>query len=364
MEIDKKYKVTVKVNEETKEFTVKFTFVLADVAVTTSTLEANKDQQFLQVTINGAVTDLSTIDSLGYKIEFQADKAVFVTPGPAVSTTPAASTTSTTGEIDERVAATKLNESFNVKAVITKDGKTAESKTVKVEVGSKATPAIGNLVLETKELELTKAVVSTKDDDVVVKEVISNTGNVIKASGLSSYASSNPEVALINASTGAITPIKAGKTTISVKAGNVVYSKEITVVNEARVATKATADTATVAPGATYTSKVAITDQFGEKVDKSDITAAKLSVSEVTGETDATADFTKAKDGELPVSIAPEADAKAGPYTVVIKDLTTLKNLGQFTVKVSADNTADNYKLVVADDSKGVANLAVAKDKK
>ncbi|MCH1625112.1 S-layer homology domain-containing protein [Ferdinandcohnia quinoae] len=347
------YKVSVKLEDGTKEFTVKFTFVLADVAITTSSLEANKDQQFLQVTLNGAVTDLTTIDSLGYDIEFQADKAVFATatPGTAV-------TTSATGEIDETVAATKLNESFNVKAVLTKDGKTAESKSVKVEVVSKATPAIGDIVITTSELTLTKSVISTTDSTVAVDSVESNTGNVIDKSGLSSYASSNPEVALIDAASGAITPIKAGKTTITVKAGSVVYSKEITVVSEARVATKATASTANVAPGATYTTNVAITDQFGEKVDVSDIIAANISVSEVTLHTAAVADFTNAKDGILPVNISPLATAPAGSYTVVVKDLTTLKNLGQYTVSISADNTADNYKLVVADSSKGVANLA------
>ncbi|MDN4492156.1 hypothetical protein [Ureibacillus aquaedulcis] len=335
---------------------MKFTFVLADVVVTTTSLEANKDKQFLQVTINGAVTDLSTIDALGYDIEFQADKAVFATVSEGVAGD--AATTSATGEIDETVEATELNESFNVKAVLTKDGKTAESKTVKVDVVSKAVPAIGNIVLTTDVLELTKNVVSTKDDEVAVKEVVSNTEDVINVSGLSSFASSNPEVALINASTGEITPIKAGKTTISVKAGNVVYSKEITVVSEERVATKATATTANVAPGSTYTTKVAITDQFGEDLDEASITADNISVSEVTGVTVATADFTNVADGELPVTISPADTATAGSYTVVVKDLTTPKNLGQYTVRVSADNTADNYKLVVADSSKGVANLA------
>ena len=349
------YKVTVKAGEESKEFTVKFTFVLADVAVTTTTLETNKDKQFLQVTLNGAVTDLASIDSLGYKIEFQADEAVFV---PATSGT--ATTTSTTGEIDETATAVALNKSFNVKAVLTKDGKTVESKTVKVDVVSKAVPAIGEIVLETKELELTKAVVSTKDTNVVVKEVVSSTGDVIKASGLSSYASSNPEVATINATNGQITPIKAGKTTITAKAGNVIYSKEITVVNEARVATKATADAVNVAPGAKLTTNVAITDQFGEALDAADITLEKFSVSEVTKEAGVTA-AAATVDGKLPVTIQPSATAKSGSYTVVVRDLTTLKNLGQFTVKVSADNTADNYKLEVADSSKGVANLAGTK---
>lgn len=352
---NKDYKVTVKNKLGTKEFTVKYTFNLAEVAVTTTTLEANKDKQYLQVTLNGVAADLASIDSLGYDIEFQADKAVFVG-------TSGATNVSTTGEIDETATATALNQSFNVKAVLKKDGKTAESKTVTVKVVSAATPAIGNIVLETSELELTKAVVSTKDSSVAVKKVVSNTGDVINVSGLSSFASSNPEVATINAQTGAITPIKAGKTTITVTAGKVVYSKEITVVNEERKATAATAKnaTVTVAPGATLTNDVTITDQFGEKLDSSDITLTNFSVSEVTGEAKVTA-VNATKDGILPVTAAPAADAKSGAYTVVIKDLTTLKNIGQFTVKVSNDNVADNYKLEVADDSKGVANLAGTK---
>ncbi|MFC4402897.1 S-layer homology domain-containing protein [Gracilibacillus xinjiangensis] len=350
------YNVTLKTDEGTQEFTVKYTFTLASVAITTPTIEANKDKQFLQVTLNGTVTDLSTIDSLGYEIEFQADKDVFV--GEDAMGNPITTNTSATGEIDETVAETELNKSFNVKAVLTKDGKTAESETVTVKVVSSATPAIGNIVLETSNLELTKDIVSTKDTAVAVKEVVSNTGDVINTSGISSYASSNPEVATINASTGEIAPIKAGKTTITVTAGNVTYSKSITVVNEERVATKATANTATVAPGASFTTNVAITDQFGEKVEATDITAANIEVSEVTGETNVTADFAAAEDGKLPVTIAPATDAAAGSYTVVVKDLTTLKNLGQFTVRISSDNVADNYKLEVADSSNGIANLA------
>jgi S-layer homology domain len=340
------YKVTAKVGEETKEFNVKFTFVLADVAVTTTSLEANKDKQFLQVTLNGAVTDLAAIDSLGYDIEFQASKAVFENAG-------AASTTSSTGEIREEAVA--INDTFTVKAVLSKDGKTAESKTVEVSVVSKATPAIGDVAIETAELALTKPVISTKDTGVVVTGVESNTGDVIDVSGLNSFSSSNPEVALINASTGAITPIKAGQTTISVKAGNVSYSKTITVVAEDRVATKATASTVYVAPNATFKGSVAVTDQFGEKVDSSDLIAANLELSERTGDVTLTEDYANATDGKLPVTIS---SAVAGSYTVVVKDLTTLKNLGQFTVRVSADNVADNYKLEVADTSKGVANLA------
>lgn len=311
-------------------------------------------------------TDLAAVeDTLGYKVEFQANKNVFVGASGATNV-------STTGEIDESVDETKLNESFDVKVVLKKDGKTVESKTVTVKVVSAATPAIGNIVLSTTDLgELSAATISTKDyvagsKTVSVEKVVSNTGDIIKASGLSSFASSNPSVATINASTGVITPIKAGKTTITVTAGKVSYSKEITVVDAERVATKATPKNATisVAPGSTFKNNVIVTDQFGEVLDASKILAttpatATFVATEKTGNANVSA-VDATDDGILPVTVAPAATATAGTYTVYVQDLETAKNIGQFTVKVTNDNVADNYKLEVADSSKGVLNLATS----
>ncbi|WP_164489627.1 Ig-like domain-containing protein [Rummeliibacillus sp. TYF005] len=354
------YKVSVKTPTGTQDLTLKYTFNLGEVAVTTTTLEANKDKQFLTLSLNGVATDLAQVeDTLGYKVEFQADKAVFKTAA-------AASNVSTTGEIDETAAATALNKSFDVKVVLKKDGKTVESKTVTVKVVSAATPAIGNIVLTTDELgELSAATISTKDTDIKLDHVLSNTGDIIKVSGLSSFASSNPAVATIDASSGAITPIKAGKTTITVTAGKVSYSKEITVVDTARVATKATPKNATVsvAPGASFTNNVTVTDQFGEVLDLSKIKAVGLTptiaATEKTGNTNVSA-VDATVDGILPVTVAPAANAIAGTYTVYVQDLETAKNIGQFTVKVTNDNVADNYKLEVVDSSKGTINIATS----
>lgn len=348
---NQEYKVSVKTPTGTQDLTLKYTLNIGEVAVTTQTVEENKDGQKLAISLNGVATDLaSVVDTLGYDVEFQANKAVF-----ANGSNPA-TTTSLTGEIDENATAVVNNGSFDVQVVLKKNGKTITSKTATVKVVSDATPAINDLVLSTAALgDLKGKTISTKDSGVKVSGVLSNTGDVVDISGKQTFTSSNPKVATIDA-TGNISPIKAGTTTITVVAGKVSYSTTITVADEKRVATKATPayPTVALAPGKSFVNNIAITDQFGEKLALADIDGTKFTAYEKgTNETAATfAALGTPADGKGQVSLT--ATTKTGTYTVYVRDNNTGNNIGQFNVSITADNTADNYKLALAaDDTTG-----------
>ncbi len=333
------YKVTVKTEKETKEFTVKYTFEVTSAAITTTTVDANKEGQKLALSVNGVPADVDyLVNADGWKVEFQADKDVFKSPGNVISAT---------GEIDP--AKVKINDTFTVKAVLTKAGVTVDTPLVKVTVTEDITPAIGSLVLTNSTQGVTmNSTTLVTGESATVAGVYSNTGDTIGISGERTYASSNVGVVQVDATTGAIKAVAPGKATITVTAGKVTYTTEITVTNEARKASKATPVKSSIAlaPNTVVDVDVNVFDQYGDPIKAG--TAGITATSELFEEQQ---DLTvvAGKTGLTTVKIPVVADTKAGVYTVYVKNGVT--NIGQFNVSVSADNVGNTPKLELKDGS-------------
>ena len=222
-------KLTEKVEGEADKVSeFKFTYTLDVKAVTANalTVDNNTAAQMLSFKINGDSmnADAPYITASGYTVEFQATSAVFV----------GGETTSATGELSTTLP---TDSTFGYKVVISdKDGNVvAESALVEVKVIDKA-----GVVTAIDSFDLTDGTTNLTSNTVVVGEDFS-IANIIgdkadgtndtSLSGLVEFSSSNKNVALVD-STGSILPIKAGTSTITVKAGNVTKSFTLTVATE------------------------------------------------------------------------------------------------------------------------------------
>jgi hypothetical protein len=341
----KEYKVTVKVGEETKEFTVKYTFNVNNVAISTTTIDNDRNGQKLAFTVDGAAADLDyLVNVAGWTVQYQADTAVFENAG-------AASKTSSTGEIREE--AVNINQSFNVKVVLTKGGLTVESPSVKVNVvNDNETPAIGSVVLTNYATSSSQGGSGTAEDfemnsttlvtgeAAVVDGILSSTGDVINISGSATYSSSNLAVATVNSS-GVITAVAPGKSTITVTAGTQTYKVDITVANTARTVSRLVPENSTVkvAPGVDPVVAVEAFDQYGDPIQVVDADVAETS-------TLAVGQFTTTEPGVGTVQVTTETTTAAGSYPVYLKVGGVV--LGQFNVVVTTDNVANTPKLEAA----------------
>lgn len=314
---------------------------VTEAEITTGVIDDDMDKQFIEFTVNGKTVSVEELVNVhGYEVEFQANKAVFVE-----------GTTSKFGEIDE--GAVKINDSFSVKVVLTKDGKVVKSASAAVQVVNlNATPEIGGLALVNN-----NGTADQKDDfrmsssTLVVSEtatvagIVSKTGDVIAISGTPVFTTSNPAIATVDPKTGAIRAIAPGKVTITATAGNQSYSVTLEVTNTERELSSVTSipTTLNLAPGATGTVFATVADQYGDPIEIKD-----ASILEATSEGIHAGQVTQGSTiGKATVAVKADAKAAAGDYTVYFRDAQDENLLGTIAVNVSTANTADASKTVL-----------------
>lgn len=348
--VDQDYAVTVKNDGTTQDFTVKFTYDITSVDVTTAQVDDDAADQKISFNVNGAAADVDFLTNVaGYTVQYQSDKNVFAD----------GTYTSATGKLDATKFA--INDTFNVKVVLTKDGNVFSSayKTVTVK-NLNDTPAIGSI--DVTNYGADKAVGGTDNflmnsstlvagEKAAVTAIYSTTDDVIDTTGIAAgtynFKSSNVGVATVDPSTGVITAIAPGTATITITAGTQTYTKTFTVTGTARKAATVapaktsytlTADAITV-PAAGYGVSVTAKDQYGDPIATA-ITATST-IGAVTGATSANAD------GKATITVNPATAPDAGTYPVYLKVGTA--QLGSFNVVVTNDSVAATTKVESSD---------------
>ncbi|WP_106496132.1 S-layer homology domain-containing protein [Lentibacillus sp. Marseille-P4043] len=341
----KEYTVSVTVDGETEEFTVEFTPLdVKNVEVTTTVIDDDKDGQRLGFSVNGEGVDLDYLTNvLGWSVEFQADKDVFENG----ATTPVS--TSESGEIsDEDV---EINDTFNAKVVLTKDGTTVESDYVEVKVvNDNETPAIGSVALENDNNAAGDNAFDMNSTTLVTGEtakvtgINSSSGDVIDITGSRSYSSSDNRVVTVDNATDEIKAVAPGTATVTVTAGLQTYEIDVTVTNEERVVSNIVPSKSEVkvAPGVNATVDVTAYDQYGDPIQTNDNEveeASDLTVPELNTD----------KNGEasLTIDLTGTNAVDPGTYPVYLKANGIV--LGQYDVVVTEDNVANTPKIEGAD---------------
>lgn len=228
---------------------------VSSVDATTTRVDNDTDGQFLGFTINGGKTaSVKSLVDAGYTVDFQ-------------STNNAVILDAATGELNESA----LTADFSYKVVITKDGTSFESELSTVEVLDFDTfiTGLSDVTVDQGNVTVTSGKVSVQDGtvDVVATKATTLSGATVNNPTNVTYTSSNPSVASVNATTGAVTPIQAGTVTITASVDEATVSVPLTVVSEARKADSATATTSEVKLLATKTQAVdfSVVDQFGDE---------------------------------------------------------------------------------------------------
>ena len=324
---------------ESVKSSFKFTFNLevSSLEATTSRVDDNTAGQFLGFTINGGKSvSVQYLKDAGYTVDFQ-------------STTSAIKDAST-GELKN-----SLSGEIDYKVVVSKDGKSIESALTEVEVLDFETylTAISDVTVNQDTTTVTSGNVSVQDGVVKVVATKATTLSGATASDLSkiTYTSSNPSVASVNATTGDVTPIKAGSVTITASADDATVSVPLTVVSGAREATTATATTTSVKLLASKTQDVDFTvvDQYGDEFD-GELTLTSRDAAKATGSSTVTVTDGKATGTLTAVAKGDTViDLKAGTTTlnsvnISVSDDAEVATRKVETVSPSADLALDVIK--------------------
>ncbi|WP_409295994.1 hypothetical protein V1498_20790 [Peribacillus sp. SCS-26] len=333
--LNREYNVTV----AGKEYKLAFGFAVSSVSVFTTQVDDDAAGQEIKFNVNGAPADLDFLKNVaGYSVEFQADKSIFT----------GNSLTSATGEIDAADVDVVNNGSFNVKVVLTKGGEVYSSAWQNIQVKNfNDTPPIGSIVL-TNDAKTT----ATGDDfdmnssTIVVGEtakvtdVLSNSGDSIFATGGFEYSSSNVGVATVSTS-GVITPVAPGTTTLTIKSGLQTYTKTITVSGAARTVSKLTPAKSSynVVKGATVNVAVSAKDQYGDPIAVATGDAVVAEASSLA--TADAAELVVGANGNGSISFAAGTDTGTFPVYLKVDGAT----LAQFDVVVTGESVVASTKI-------------------
>ncbi|MEK4023820.1 S-layer homology domain-containing protein [Sporosarcina sp. FSL W7-1283] len=240
-----------------QEKTFKFTYELKVGKVVATTTQVNETgEQFLEFNVDGKLADLKKLNEAGYTVEFQATKNNVLKNAK-------------TGELNADQL--NANDTFSYKVVVSKDGKTVESDLVDVKVLN-----YGSYVSTIDEVTVTQGgttvesgKVSLDEDEgkVTVKATKATTVNGTSVSNPNAtYTSSNPSVATVNSSTGAVELVSPGEVNIVVKADGATKNVPLTVVSGKRAAAEVVASPTSAKVLKDKTSDIGLTvkDQYGE----------------------------------------------------------------------------------------------------
>ena len=312
---------------------------VSSVDATTTRIDNDTDGQFLGFTINGGKTaSVKSLVDAGYTVDFQ-------------STNNAVILDAATGELNESA----LTADFSYKVVITKDGTSFESELTTVEVLDFDTfiTGLSDVTVDQGNVTVTSGKVSVQDGtvDVVATKATTLSGATVNNPTTVTYTSSNPSVASVNATTGAVTPIQAGTVTITASVDEATVSVPLTVVSEARKADSATATTSEVKLLATKTQAIDFTvvDQFGDEFE-GDLSVVSANAAIANGSSTLT--FVDGKATETVTALTKGTtvlDLKAGTTTlktlnVLVSDDAVVASRKLETVSPSADLALDVIK--------------------
>lgn len=311
---------------------------ITEAEITTTVVDDDKDAQYIEFTVNNrtiSVNDL--VNKYGYEVEFQATKNVFESAKSSL-------TTSATGEIAE--GEIKINDAFDVKIVLKRDGVVTESKFASVKVVNlNATPEIGDLSIKnlTKGFELNSntLVIGEKYD---VGDLVSETGDTIFESGVPvTYTSSKPAIALVNAENGVITPVAPGNVTITATVGDKTASVDLVVTNQERELATATvaSDSYKLAQTAKRDIGVSVKDQYGDPFVfvNGDITATTSSdkTNQAITVPNKRVNYVSPGVGTLAVNVS--KDAPKGNYEIYLRAEDFTSPLDTIGIEVTKGNT-------------------------
>lgn len=322
---------------------------VTEAAITTKYIDDALPGQFIDFTVNGKKVSVETlVKELGYQVEFQADKDVF-TDDSAVEGSKVGFT-SVTGEIDPEDV--EINDTFNVKIVLKKDGNVVQSENAAVTViNMDATPEIGGMAFQLPNKSILSSNKLVTDETYTFAGLESKTGDIIGISGTPVFKTSNPAIATVDEE-GTITPVAPGAVTITATAGDKAYSTDFEVTNTKRTLGSVTSVPSSlhIAPGKDKntagpdtTLYLNLKDQYGDSITLGN---SKLKAEGSDGLT--VEDLTADGAGKAKVTVSAAAGTTAGTYNVYFYDQNE-KNVGKIPVNVSVENTPASYKLEVAD---------------
>ncbi|GLB60229.1 S-layer homology domain-containing protein [Cytobacillus sp. NCCP-133] len=322
--------------------------IVDSVEATTTKVASGKleNPQFVSFEINkGEAISIQELVEAGYKVEFQSTKAVFEGGKSA----------SETGQLKNELTE---GYSFQYKVVVTDaEGKTFESDLQTVTATSAdvvVAPTELSLVengkvwgLDYITIEETPNVVVTKGVNFQGETIDQNTGDNAhlpeNVTGQINYSSSNPTVALVSSS-GKITPLKAGSTTITVSVNDKSVSYNLTVVAPQK-AYSVEENAATIQAGSNQSVELTVLDQYGEKLRSNKTLTVETQTEDSEVVKGLKASYTT-DDSKLVVDGLTVAE---GTETLVVKSGETTIGTVSLTIIDVSDEDVDGYKLAVAD---------------
>ena len=304
------------------------------VSAINQTVFATTEDQLLAFEVNGETADLEALEEAGYTVEFLASKDVFED--------------SETGELKATLPAG----SFDYQVVVSKEGQddiASEFAEVTVIEGS-AVASIDTYILTTSNgVELNSTtLVSNETATIDAKKGTSVDGKEIEDISVATYKSSNNNVALVNASTGVITPVQAGEVTITITSGKATKEVNLTITDEARKVTTVTAnkDAIGTVTDAESTIKLTVKDQYGDLLSGKTLTAASVQNSDKKNILTVTAPDATSTKGEVTVTVTGDSE-NTGSGSLVFKDA----DKTVLSVPVTVGSSKEVAKLVLELDS-------------
>jgi S-layer homology domain len=367
--------VSVTVNGEKKDFTVKFEYKVTSVSVDPQTFDDDRAGQKVTFRVNGesAAADIDYLKLAGYNINFVAiDKATGATADIFTDGAGGTTSTSSTGilatdlssfvgkEIEIQVQLSKSGEALVSNKAIVKfvnlDAATTAVDSVVFAVDKDtngvAYNADGSTDLAGTDFALnsTTLVAGEVAGIYQVKATINGSKEIVAPTAFS-VESSNPAVISYNSDTGLLTAESAGTATITVKVGEVKKTFTFKVVNEERKLAKVVANPSTlkIVKGHTNTVEVKTLDQYGDPfaVTSDDVEEVVPMAGSTPIVTAASVDVDTDAEGSIGKVTLTVAGNEVGKGTVYFKDATTDKVLGSLFVDVTAVNNVGSQKLEI-----------------
>ncbi|WP_301107927.1 S-layer homology domain-containing protein [Sporosarcina sp.] len=322
----KEVNLTINSSKPELDMSFKFTYEMKVETVTAGTaiVNAATGGQMLSFLINNDPVDYDKLKAAGYTVEFQTTKNGILID-------------KATGELNP--TSLLINTDFSYKVIVTKGDQKFESDLKKVEVVDykeyissldEVTVKQGEVAAESGKLAIDQA------GDVFVKAVKGTAadGKVVD-NPTSTYTSSNPSVATVNAATGKVELISTGQTDIIVKSGSASKTIPLTVVAGERKATAVTTESNSLNVLANKNTivDVVVKDQFN------DLYTGSLTI-ESKDENIAKATISSSDEGKSKVNVE---SLKTGTTDLSIKSGD--KVLLTMTVNVSNDEKTATRKL-------------------
>ncbi|SOB90613.1 hypothetical protein SAMN05880501_101185 [Ureibacillus xyleni] len=287
-----------------------FTFVVG----VPTTIEVKETQAFAKDAANAKVS-YKVLDENGLDITADVENVEFQSTSAIVNSSTGAITTSSTGSAFVYVVVTK------------EDGTELKSNRITVKVEEASAKSLDEVTIGAQALNPGFGAANYKQELRVSKDNASayihvlgqnQFGNDVDYTSAAKFESLDLDVAVVDASTGLITPIKAGKFAVKVTVGSVTKTVELEVLASSEATTIETDKTSvTLSNKATSPEVIEVTVKDQHDLETSDAVTATVKTGDKL--------ITVADNQDGTFSISPKADAKAGTATIEFKVSDTVK---------------------------------------